>query len=108
MAGTEGTLRAVIVSIFNDFLDGDFEIVLTLLRRSVSVREIMIFLACLGGINDLSASLRLGDEGVGSIFLTLQGLRDHIFITFPSPDYTWTTCRRTSLLRFQLARCSPT
>jgi len=61
-AGAEETLRTVIVSIFNDFLDGDLEIVRTLLR----------------GINDLSPSLRLGDEGIDSIFLTLQSLRDRI------------------------------
>jgi len=70
-AGTEETLRTVIVSIFND---GNLEMVLTLLRRSLSIvwsSKIMIFLACLGGINDLSPSLRLGDDGIGSIFLTL-------------------------------------
>lgn len=58
----EETLRTVIVGILNDFLDGDLEMVRTLLR----------------GINDLSPSLRLGDEGIDSILLTLQGLRDRV------------------------------
>ncbi|KAI0261554.1 DnaJ-domain-containing protein [Gloeopeniophorella convolvens] len=58
----EETLRSVVVGIFNDFLDGDLEMVRTLLR----------------GVNDLSPSLRLGDEGVDSILLTLQGLRDRV------------------------------
>ncbi|KAI9440239.1 DnaJ-domain-containing protein [Lactarius psammicola] len=58
----EETLRSVVVGIFNDFLDGDLEMVRTLLR----------------GINDLSPSLRLGDEGIDSILLTLQGLRDRV------------------------------
>ena len=49
----------------------------------------MIFLTytLLGGINDLSPSLRLGDEGIDSILLTLQGLRDRVlsmFIVYPS------------------------
>ncbi|KAI0249893.1 hypothetical protein BJV78DRAFT_634082 [Lactifluus subvellereus] len=58
----EETLRSVVVGIFNDFLDGDLEMVRTLLR----------------GINDLSPSLRLGDEGIDSILLTLQSLRDRV------------------------------
>ncbi|KAI0292188.1 hypothetical protein BC826DRAFT_1097979 [Russula brevipes] len=58
----EETLRTVVLGIFNDFLDGDLEMVRTLLR----------------GINDLSPSLRLGDEGIDSILLTLQGLRDRV------------------------------
>ena len=33
---------------------------------------------CPGGINDLSPSLRLGDEGIDSILLTIQGLRDRV------------------------------
>jgi hypothetical protein len=47
----------------------------------------MIFLtrALLGGINDLSPSLRLGDEGIDSILLTLQGLRDRVLSMFILP-----------------------
>ena len=33
----EETLRTVIVGILNDFLDGDLEMVRTLLRRSLSI-----------------------------------------------------------------------
>lgn len=43
---------------------------------------------CLGGINDLSPSLRLGDEGIDSILLTLQGLRDRVLSKFtPLPPF---------------------
>jgi hypothetical protein len=44
----------------------------------------------LGGINDLSPSLRLGDEGIDSILLTLQGLRDRVLSVFTClrPSYT--------------------
>lgn len=47
----------------------------------------MIFLThtLLGGINDLSPSLRLGDEGIDSILLTLQGLRDRVLSMFILP-----------------------
>ncbi len=48
----------------------------------------MIFLThttLLGGINDLSPSLRLGDEGIDSLLLTLQGLRDRVLSRFLLP-----------------------
>ncbi|KAI0067362.1 DnaJ-domain-containing protein [Artomyces pyxidatus] len=58
----EETLRSVVIGVFNDFLDGDLEMVRTLLR----------------GINDLNPSLRVSDEGINSILLTLQSLRERI------------------------------
>jgi len=76
----EETLRTVVIGIFNDFLDGDLEMVRTLLRKShecLACRVNEIF-HLPGGINDLSPSLRLGDEGIESILLTLQGLRDRV------------------------------
>ena len=81
----EETLRSVVVGIFNDFLDGDLEMVRTLLRKSPHtsfVTREMTMRICLGGINDLSPSLRLGDEGIDSILLTLQGLRDRVLSKF--------------------------
>ncbi len=86
----EETLRTVIVGIFNDFLDGDLEMARTLLRRShpsLWYAKFMIFLTHtpLGGINDLSPSLRLGDEGIDLILLTLQGLRDRVLSMFVLP-----------------------
>jgi hypothetical protein len=79
--GAEETLRTVVIGVFNDFLDGDLEMVRTLLRESfpsVLACRAMTSFTCLGGINDLSPSLRLGDEGIDSILLTLQGLRDRV------------------------------
>jgi hypothetical protein len=84
----EETLRTVVVGIFNDFLEGDLEMVRTLLRRSPpSLRhaKLLIFPTHQGGINDLSPSLRLGDEGIDSILLTLQGLRDRVLSMFVLP-----------------------
>jgi len=34
--GAEETLRTVVIGVFNDFLDGDLEMVRTLLRKSPS------------------------------------------------------------------------
>ncbi|KAI0312667.1 hypothetical protein OF83DRAFT_1215158 [Amylostereum chailletii] len=54
----EETLRSVVTGVFNDFLDGDLEMVRTLLRA----------------MNDINPALRLGEEGIDSILLTLQAL----------------------------------
>lgn len=56
----EETLRSVVIGVFNDFLDGDMELVHTLLRA----------------MNDINPSLRLGEEGIESVLLTLQAIRE--------------------------------
>ncbi|KII84448.1 hypothetical protein PLICRDRAFT_46354 [Plicaturopsis crispa FD-325 SS-3] len=56
----EETFRGVIIGVFNDFLDGDLEVIRTLLRA----------------INDINPALHLGDEGIDSVLLTLQSIRD--------------------------------
>ncbi|THH21254.1 hypothetical protein EW146_g242 [Bondarzewia mesenterica] len=56
----EETLRSVVIGVFNDFLDGDMEMVHTLLRA----------------MNDINPSLRLGEEGIESVLLTLQAIRE--------------------------------
>ncbi|KAA1467380.1 DnaJ-domain-containing protein [Dentipellis sp. KUC8613] len=58
----EETLRSVVIGVFNDFLDGDFEMVRTLLRA----------------MNDLNPSLRLGEEGISSILTALQSVRERV------------------------------
>ncbi|KAI0784461.1 hypothetical protein C8Q75DRAFT_809950 [Abortiporus biennis] len=55
----EETFRSVVLGVFNDFLDGDLETVRTLLRA----------------VNDLNPSLRLGDDGIDAVLLTLQSIR---------------------------------
>jgi hypothetical protein len=63
----------------------------TLLRRSLSITMVdmqiydVLTHTPLGGMNDLSPSLRLGDEGIDSILLTLQGLRDRVLSMFILP-----------------------
>jgi len=56
----EETFRSVIIGVFNDFLDGDLEVIRTLLKA----------------INDVNPTLRLGDEGINSVLVTLQSLRE--------------------------------
>ncbi|TFK70308.1 DnaJ-domain-containing protein [Pluteus cervinus] len=56
----EETFRGVVLGIFNDFLDGDLEMIRTLLKA----------------INDINPSIKLGDEGIDSVLVTLQGIRE--------------------------------
>ncbi|KIJ66761.1 hypothetical protein HYDPIDRAFT_174127 [Hydnomerulius pinastri MD-312] len=56
------TLKGVLLSIVSDFLDGDLEMIRTLLRA----------------ISDLNPSLKLGDDGINSVLAVLQGIRERI------------------------------
>ncbi|EIM90828.1 DnaJ-domain-containing protein [Stereum hirsutum FP-91666 SS1] len=61
-AHAEETLRGVVLGVFNDFLDGDLEMIHTLLRA----------------VQDLNPALRLGEDGIDSILVTLQALRERV------------------------------
>ncbi|KAH7928275.1 DnaJ-domain-containing protein [Leucogyrophana mollusca] len=54
------TLKGVILGIISDFLDGDMEMIRTLLRA----------------INDINPSLRLGDDGINSVLSVFQRIRE--------------------------------
>ncbi|KAF8150571.1 DnaJ domain-containing protein [Crassisporium funariophilum] len=56
----EETFRGVILGVFNDFLDGDLEVIRTLLTA----------------INDINPSIKLGDEGINSVLMALQAIRE--------------------------------
>ncbi|KAF5382108.1 hypothetical protein D9615_004236 [Tricholomella constricta] len=56
----EETFRGVVLGVFNDFLDGDLEVIRTLLRA----------------INDINPSIKLGDEGIDSVVATLEAIRE--------------------------------
>ncbi|KAG6826756.1 hypothetical protein H0H92_014546 [Tricholoma furcatifolium] len=56
----DDTFRGVILGVFNDFLDGDLEVIRTLLKA----------------INDINPSLKLGDEGINSVLATLEAIRE--------------------------------
>lgn len=53
------TFRGVILATLTDFLDGDLEMIRTLLRAA----------------NDLNASFNLGEEGIDSVLMTLEAIR---------------------------------
>ncbi|KAF7975725.1 hypothetical protein HWV62_8695 [Athelia sp. TMB] len=56
----DDTFRAVIIGVFNDFLDGDLEMIRTLLRS----------------VNDINPSLKMGEDSVDSVLATLQAVRE--------------------------------
>ncbi|RDB31053.1 Protein CAJ1 [Hypsizygus marmoreus] len=56
----EETFRGVVLGVFNDFLDGDLEVIRTLLKA----------------INDINPSMKLGDDGIDSVLATLEVIRE--------------------------------
>ncbi|KAI3604383.1 cre-dnj-16 protein [Moniliophthora roreri] len=54
------TFRGAVLGVFNDFLDGDMEIVRTFLRA----------------VSEINPSLSLGDEGINSVLIALQSIRE--------------------------------
>ncbi|KAG5646113.1 hypothetical protein DXG03_004352 [Asterophora parasitica] len=56
----EETFRGVVLGIFNDFLDGDLEVIRTLLKA----------------MNNINPSIKLGDEGIDAVVATLEALRE--------------------------------
>ncbi|KAG6910000.1 hypothetical protein DXG01_014000 [Tephrocybe rancida] len=54
------TFRGVILGIFNDFLDGDLEVIRTLLKA----------------INDINPSYKFGDEGIDTVVGALEAIRE--------------------------------
>ncbi|KAF5392296.1 hypothetical protein D9757_001381 [Collybiopsis confluens] len=56
----EETFRSAVVGIFNEFLDGDLEVIRTLLKA----------------ISDFNPSLTLGDDGINSVLNILQAIRE--------------------------------
>ncbi|KAF5359581.1 hypothetical protein D9756_003167 [Leucocoprinus leucothites] len=56
----EETFKGVVLSVFNDFLDGDLEVIRTLLKA----------------MNDINPSMRLGEDGINSVLLALEAIRE--------------------------------
>ncbi|KAI1797463.1 DnaJ-domain-containing protein [Ganoderma leucocontextum] len=56
----EETFRGVVIGVINDMLDGDLEMVRTLLFA----------------VNNLNPSLQLGEEGINSVLMTLEAIRN--------------------------------
>ncbi|KAH8825265.1 hypothetical protein DL96DRAFT_1612553 [Flagelloscypha sp. PMI_526] len=56
----EETFRGVVLGVINDFLDGDIEVIRTLLKA----------------INDINPALKLGEDGIDSVLTTLDSIRE--------------------------------
>ncbi|KAF8626396.1 hypothetical protein AX17_006563 [Amanita inopinata Kibby_2008] len=56
----DDTLKGVVLGVFNDFLDGDLEMIRTMLKA----------------LNDVNPSVKLGDDGITSILETLHAIRE--------------------------------
>ncbi|KAJ7284837.1 DnaJ domain-containing protein [Mycena rebaudengoi] len=54
------TFRSIVIGAFDDFLDGDLEVIRTLLKA----------------INDINPSLSMGEEGINSVLNSLQRIRE--------------------------------
>ncbi|CDO76504.1 hypothetical protein BN946_scf184361.g3 [Trametes cinnabarina] len=64
----EETFRSVVIGVFNDLLDGDLEMVRTLLCA----------------VNSMNPSLQLGEEGINSVLMTLQAIRTRALTPTPA------------------------
>ncbi|RDB17549.1 hypothetical protein Hypma_001161 [Hypsizygus marmoreus] len=64
---TEETFRGVVLGVFNDFLDGDLEVIRTLLKAT----------------NDINPSMKLGDNGIDSVLATLEVIRERALSNMP-------------------------
>ncbi|KAJ7274543.1 DnaJ domain-containing protein [Mycena haematopus] len=56
----DSTFRSIVLSVFDDFLEGDLEMIRSLLKA----------------INDINPSLSMGEEGINSVLNSLQRLRE--------------------------------
>lgn len=74
----EETFRSVVIGVFNDLLDGDLEMVRTLLcelNRTKNSRPQLLISVHPGAVNSMNPSLQLGEEGINSVLMTLQAIR---------------------------------
>ncbi|KAJ7713891.1 DnaJ domain-containing protein [Mycena maculata] len=60
MGHAQETFRNIVLGVFDDFLEGDLEVIRTLLKA----------------VNDINPSINMGDEGINSILNSLQRIRE--------------------------------
>jgi curved DNA-binding protein CbpA len=73
------TLKGVLLSVFSEFLKGDFEMIRTLLSERISACVYHILISPpSGAIGDLNPSLELGDDGVNSVLSVLLSVRKRV------------------------------
>lgn len=77
MGHAEDTFRGVILGVFNDFLDGDLEVIRTLLSLCPTIVPTMLILtSSLAAVNDVNPSIKLGEESINSVLGVLQAIRE--------------------------------
>ncbi len=81
----EETFRSVVIGVFNDFLDGDLEVIRTLLSMHHHLLQSSPCLTYVTeAINDINPTLSLGEDGINSVLLTLQRIRQRALSTYSS------------------------
>jgi len=86
----EETFRGVILGVFNDFLDGDLEVIRTLLSASTpcTVLRHLTDHCHPEAINDINPSIKLGEDGINSVLSTLESIRERAL----SAHFVYTLC----------------
>lgn len=84
MGHAEDTFRGVILGVFNDFLDGDLEVIKTLLSQYTFVLALLTLISfSLVAVNDINPSIKLGEEGINSVLGVLQAIRERALSDYP-------------------------
>jgi hypothetical protein len=92
MGHAEETFRGVILGVFNDFLDGDLEVIRTLL--SLCPTTVLTLSTLISSspdaVNDINPSIKLGEEGINSVLGALQAIRERALSDYSR--FTSTSC----------------
>ena len=81
------TLKGVLLSIVNDFLDGNLEMIRTLLREYTAARafcQLTSLMSVPEAINDLNPSLKLSDDSINSVLSVLENIRGRVLSKSPA------------------------
>lgn len=78
----EETFRSVVIGIFNDFLDGDLEVIKTLLSGLFIMVSDFLLTIPAEAISEYNPSLTLGDDGINSVLTILQTIRERALSKF--------------------------
>ena len=92
MGHAEETFKGVILGVFNDFLDGDLEVIRTLLSSCLTTVLTLSTLisSSLVAVNDINPSIKLGEEGINSVLGAFQSIRERALSDYPL--FTSTSC----------------
>lgn len=92
MGHADETFRSVVLGVFNDFLDGDLEVIRTLLSMYLILYVFSVNVLINSkteAINDINPSIKLGEEGINSVLVTLQSIRERALSKFKSHPFSF-------------------